>query len=472
MKNPLINCNGAPDLAANYRSRHTLVIDFLRDNALIDVLSGESAGCFSAIVSCVESSPLVKRCYLANRIAEALGASRLSRGMYAIEIPACWIVYNSDDEQDEKPYLMFFPTVDSFVRNRPTVSKIGKAIQTIFPGIYSSREIEIAAARIVADNTRASYRLEIYDETPDIVNMYESFRDTALASCLSYAQYDFETPYNEEYHPCEAYGGPQSTIRLAVLFDDDEEPVARALVCVETMQFARIYCGDNPTFDRLMKAELEKAGFQTGSMTGAKIRAIPFEYDSEGWFCSAGHVAIVMPYFDGFEYGYLSLDSRHVVVGREPNGKHVCLRNHPEHATNFPAPRVCEGCGKRTHETLRRVTSSLRVGERHYEKTRICVCDECYRESRSCEHCGAHVSPAQWERNAPCKTCATPVNADPFRHHQHKPFERGTVSPASVADAANAAVSESPALFVVANLDALILDVFAPARGECESVTE
>lgn len=170
-----------------------------------------------------------------------------------------------------EPLVRFFASPEHGMIRRTTEMKPGRYLQKFYPELDGDTVRHWATLIDAADNVR-------FVTTPkDIKKVYQN----GPRSCMS----SEDERYESIVHPVEVYG--DSDLQLAFLsFVDLDAPnfraTARALVWPERKVYERIY-GD----EQRMAAALEKLGYSSGSLRGAKIRKI-----EQGSY-------LVMPYVDG-----------------------------------------------------------------------------------------------------------------------------------------------------------------------------
>jgi hypothetical protein len=108
----------------------------------------------------------------------------------------------------------------------------------------------------------------------DVERVYTS----GPSSCMSHEAGHFESPC----HPVRIYG--DSDLQLAYLKTKSGAPSARTLVWPEKKRFGRTY-----GHGALLRQQLEREGYQRGSLVGARIRRIDIGDEEPG---------VVMPYID------------------------------------------------------------------------------------------------------------------------------------------------------------------------------
>lgn len=101
---------------------------------------------------------------------------------------------------------------------------------------------------------------------------------TGPTSCMSHCADHFESPC----HPVRVYG--ESDLQLAYIKNEPGLPVARALVWPEKKRYGRIY-----GHEQLLRQQLQRAGYEPGSLRGARIRRIDIDTDDS---------TVVLPYID------------------------------------------------------------------------------------------------------------------------------------------------------------------------------
>jgi hypothetical protein len=194
--------------------------------------------------------------------------------------------------------------------DRQTRMKPGKYLTKFFGHILSADEITKLATAFCADF--APCVLKFATSADDIEHVYTS----GPSSCMSYSADD----YQSSCHPVRAYGGSPD-LQLAYIEPQEERITARALIWPEKKIYSRIY-GDEGRLKPLLVA----AGYSSGSLFGARVRAIG-KNDGDGY---------VMPYVDGISHC-------------ERNGKYMVLGQggiRCQHTDGTTGPEAtCDHCG-------------------------------------------------------------------------------------------------------------------------------
>lgn len=194
--------------------------------------------------------------------------------------------------------------------DRQTRMKPGKYLTKFFGHILSADEITKLATAFCADF--APCALKIATTADDIEHVYT----TGPSSCMSYAASD----YRSSCHPVRAYGGSPD-LQLAYIEPQEDRITARALIWPDKKIYSRIY-GDEGRLKPLLVA----AGYSSGSLSGARLRAIR---DDEGR-------GFVMPYVDGVSR--CEQDGKWMVLGQGGMG---C-----QHTDGTTGPEfTCDSCG-------------------------------------------------------------------------------------------------------------------------------
>jgi hypothetical protein len=172
------------------------------------------------------------------------------------------------------PGLIAYTASDEHgVQDRQTRVKPGRYLKQFHPTLSDA---EIRA--YVSQCQGSSLELHITTDPDEIEAVYVG----GPSSCMSHR---VGREIKSSDHPTRVYGGPGSSLALAY-YGDKDKASGRAIVWPSEMRYSRIY-GGTETLRHL----LENAGYESGSMNGATIRAI-----------QDGDLYIV-PYVDGIEYG-------------------------------------------------------------------------------------------------------------------------------------------------------------------------
>lgn len=200
-----------------------------------------------------------------------------------------------------------------------TAAKGGLDIQTpIKPARYLKRfypDLADHVARDLAAAVRPADPLKFAVTADDIEHVYV----TGPTSCMSKE----EGLYESHCHPVRVYG--DSDLQLAYITNDDDTPIARALVWPERKLHARIYGCDS----RMTQA-LTQAGYTRGRLTGARIRRI-----------EEGDGTLVMPYIDD-DRSFDVIDKHWLTIG----GPHAATMT--EGCASLVPMEDCERCEDRT----------------------------------------------------------------------------------------------------------------------------
>jgi hypothetical protein len=183
--------------------------------------------------------------------------------------------------------IAFTETEEKGFLDRQTVMKPGRYLETYYAGHFSKARVE----QLIADCVSDLHTLRFASTADDIERVYRN----GPTSCMSHSLEDYESTI----HPVQVYG--DSDLQVAYVGDMNRRVSGRAIVWPEKKLYSRIY-GHECVMERLLK----QAGYTSGSMRGAKVRAI---YDDDN--------NLVMPYVDGISYG--DLQGNWVVLGKAGN---------------------------------------------------------------------------------------------------------------------------------------------------------
>jgi hypothetical protein len=234
------------------------------------------------------------------------------------------------------------------IQDRQTAVRPGKYLQEFFSGQFSDETI----ARYIGQCGAVSSQLVISDDPDTIERVYTS-GSSRPNSCMSKGS----SHYRSDCHPVRVYGKP-GDLAIAYYGDLENGVNARAIVWPENKIFSRIY-GNAEVLRALLKAE----GYSSGSLEGARVRAI------EG---SRGYV---MPYVDGINYA--ELDGRFFVLGSgdysTSNTDGVTFEG-CEDEDEDPDTFYCDGCNDECSNDDYHADGLCRAcwRDRHFE------CDDCH----------------------------------------------------------------------------------------------
>lgn len=170
-------------------------------------------------------------------------------------------------------------------RDVQTVMRAGRYLRKFYPEL-SNEHVERYAA-----NLAKCGELQFARTSDEIVEIYT----TGPSSCMSHSASSYE-----DGHPCRVYGAP-GDLTLAYMLGSDGKAMARALVWESKKVYGRVY-GDQTALVPLLAA----AGFEAGSLKGARIKRIPTTWDAD---------IFVMPYIDGAQSYGLCGDAEFFVIG-------------------------------------------------------------------------------------------------------------------------------------------------------------
>lgn len=194
-----------------------------------------------------------------------------------------------------------------------------------------------------------------FARTPDeIESVYTNYDDDAghvANSCMRYEARQFASRVDgRPFHPVRVYGA--GDLAIAYLANEDGETIARALVWPEKKIYSRLYCGENSTLARLLKAQgYEGAGYYHGrrSMSGARLLRVESD-------CGE----LVAPYLD--EVGTVQDCGEYLRIGGDINAQNT-------NGLCDSTPRFfCEHCGESCDEDVARLvfTDGARRREQHW----------------------------------------------------------------------------------------------------------
>jgi len=177
-----------------------------------------------------------------------------------------------------------------------TPIRAGRYLQTYFAGALDSREIQTWASAHAAKHESCEVLFaRTADEIESVFTTGEQNEDGqhSPASCMSYDTDRFDSCE----HPVRAYAGPD----LAIAYVKRAHRIVSRVVCwPDKKRYSRIY-GDST----LLLAGLESMGFESGSLSGARMTAI-----------ENGDGTYVCPYIDFIASVGLSDCESYLLIGR------------------------------------------------------------------------------------------------------------------------------------------------------------
>lgn len=243
---------------------------------------------------------------------------------------------------DDGAQIAFTESHIKGVADRQTRMRPGRYLTKYFGHVLSAETITQLATSFAADY--APMPLQIATDGDDIEQIYIH----GPRSCMSYKPNE----YSGHCHPVHVYGG--SDLQLAWIGADADNVKARALIWPERKRYSTIY-GDALRLEPLLKA----AGYTSGSMRGARVRALEDEN---------GH-GLIMPYVDGCSYG--ERDGRWVRLG---DGDLDCQ---PTSGTTEESRYSCDDCGDtvRSEDDLYYCEDDNQTLCRHCDERQRFYCD-------------------------------------------------------------------------------------------------
>ena len=185
--------------------------------------------------------------------------------------------------------LAYFPTQKHWDSRVPQKIRAGRYLKKYFPDMHDD-EIRQKAAIISGENRTLKVLTHWYD-------MFVAYRALDLSgvvsSCMTKDKW-------RPVHPLMVYH--ESDVVLVVMYEGDE-PKARALVNKNTKEFNIIY----GQWERMLPM-LEAAGYEHGSLNGAKINKLQRYPDNASWddlkesvdsIRTEDDYKLLMPYIDG-----------------------------------------------------------------------------------------------------------------------------------------------------------------------------
>jgi hypothetical protein len=293
--------------------------------------------------------------------------------------------------------------------DKQTAIKPGRYLERFYAEIFSREQIQSYAEQITA-NGLTSFKLATSPD--DIQAVYENGPRSCMAH--TYGARTYRTckccerngvgsgshyAYDSDCHPVRVYG--DSDLAVAY-YGTIENPSARSVVWPEKKIYSKIY-GSN-----VLARLLESAGYESGDLNGAKIRAI----ESNGTY--------VVPYIDSVSCAAVDRTGRWIILGSSNGRQYLDCSNtnglgaEPENDTSFSCDScgnrydedqyggdgLCNDCWGESHGTCDKChdtfdTDDLRSDARGYDY----ICSSCYRDaSENCAICDDSFNPLDWSR--------------------------------------------------------------------------
>lgn len=244
-----------------------------------------------------------------------------------------------------KDMLAYFPTKRHYERGVPQQIKPGRYVRQFFD--YSDDEVRRLAALC------SSGELRFFSKWQDMLGVYVELDESGVvSSCMSKDSWGV-------MHPLMVYDN--SDVELAVLYSGDK-PVARALYNKNTREYPMVY----GQWEK-MEIALTNAGFEHGSLDGARIRRLParvkssvtrdnldldnvIQYDEDS-------DCVLMPYIDDHrdldrssaQCTNVDIYEDYCVIDSSASGEYEANR-HEEGFIDLTGGKVtCDHCGDRVH---------------------------------------------------------------------------------------------------------------------------
>ena len=226
--------------------------------------------------------------------------------------------------------VAYTPSDEHGVQDRQVSLKPGKYLAQFYEtdGLMTHQEVQsyVARCQVIEDTSK----LSIARTADDIVRIYSGTAPAPLSCMHKHSSGRYLK--TGDRHPCEVYGDSDLGIAYYGPVDSVE---ARAICWPDKMLYGRVYgtreSGHVGTNGERLKRLLQDAGYRSGSMRNARVRAI--EYD-DGY---------LMPYIDGIDNatdlgnGYVKLDDDGPISTSETQGFSACSRD---------TERECDNCNR------------------------------------------------------------------------------------------------------------------------------
>lgn len=280
--------------------------------------------------------------------------------------------------------------------DKQTSLKVGRYLQRFYADKFTSAEI----AQYVATVSGDGYALKIATSPDDIETVYVNGPN----SCMAHS----ESSYSSSEHPVRVYG--DSDLAVAY-YGNMDSASARAVIWPEKKIYSRLY-GAEQTLRRM----LENAGYTSGSLRGARIRAVECR-NTGSWIvpyvdcCTSGSLVrsngrqwimlgsgdidlrgtdgIAEPNRDDQFYcdGCSDYQNQDNYGGSDANHRYsYCSDCYSERFT------CCEACNENVASDSTYIDHSGR-----YDRT---LCEDCYNDaSETCAVCDTSFNPLEWSRS-------------------------------------------------------------------------
>jgi hypothetical protein len=234
--------------------------------------------------------------------------------------------------------------------DRQTLIAPGRYLTRYFKDSMSADEIERYASEVSV--SAGNCELHFTSCPDEIENVYTS----GPYSCMSHDESD----YDGHYHPVRAYGNSPD-LQLAYTGNEEDGYSGRVIVWPDKKLYSTIY-GDRSR----MRLLLQNAGYEHGSMSGARLKPIHDENEK----------GLIMPYID--DISRATMRDGFVVLG---SGMIYCQSTNG--TTEADDRSYCESCGDRTDDDELNYIEDV---SEHW-------CDSCTQEHAThCEHSGEYYS--------------------------------------------------------------------------------
>jgi hypothetical protein len=266
--------------------------------------------------------------------------------------------------------VAYTPSDEHGVQDRQVRLKPGKYLAQFYetPGLMTHQDVQsyVARCQSIEDNSK----LAIARDADTIVRIY-SGTDPAPMSCMHPDNPSHYIKTGTGNHPCRVYGDSDLGIAYFGPIDSVE---ARAICWPDKKRYGRVYGTRRDshvgTKGETLKRLLEAAGYESGSMKNARVRAIDY------------HGGYLMPYVDGIETasdlgnGYIRLDDDGPISTSETQGYTEVEDSDCDEDDEDDEPDTMTTC----NECNRTYDSADSDGETD-------LCQRCYDNMWTCEHC-------------------------------------------------------------------------------------
>ena len=235
------------------------------------------------------------------------------------------------------PGLIAYTPSDEFgAQDRQLRVKPGKYLTEFFPDMTQA-DLDVYVGRVKAHDGQ----FQTATSAEDIVSVYRNGPN----SCMSHSHTSYRSG---EHHPVSVYGG--SDLAVAYLGNIATDVSARCVIWPAKKIYTRVYG------DCQLGQLLKQSGYESGTLDGAKIRAIEVSRGSDRW---------VMPYVDEAESADLDRDQQWFTLSDDSGDYSV---KETDGVSCAGSKNTCAECGSECDE----------------DET---WCSSCNDDRFCCEHC-------------------------------------------------------------------------------------